>query len=357
VHTVVASRRRRTTQVRVSPASSRRVDQGQRVRRRGYYIRVRKSAVWASSRARSSSSPGNTGVDKLDFTANADPTLSKELPAAFAIGDEIEVHSGQYVQPALTWVNQDPADIWWELLHGASRHPERPHRPLGHRHDRPQRTAAQGHRPRARRRRDAGEVQGLADHARAETADKLIDQLSFIMGGTTVEIAGQIVFRQIYPLRDAAGRITVAPDPPTVTFDPRDYFGLETPTGREQRISEMACDYGVDTHGRGCAADVHRGLRRRRRARRARDAGRRRAGHGRRPDRDRRWCFNSADGGFFLATQLASQVVLATSTGRAPLAVERDRAAPGADGGRHGRRRHRSVHRLGSGAQRSRSAG
>jgi hypothetical protein len=314
-HTVIGSPSPTTVQVRVSPALAGASTSGNEYDGRGYYIRVRKSAVLGLEPGTIFVISGNTGVDKLDFTANADPALSKELPAAFAIGDEIEVHSGQYVQPALTWVNQDPADIWWELF---TVHRSIPSDRLG-RSDLGT-TGRSGLPPRVTDRApgdaatQAKLLVSLTTRA-AETADRLIDQVSFLMGGTTVEIAGQMVFRQIYPLRDAAGRITVAPDPPTVTFDPRDYVGLETPTGREQRISEMACDYGVDTTAAAALptstavygdADALAALE-------TQDV----EGLGTDvvPAEIARWCFNSADGGFFLATQLASQVVLATSTG------------------------------------------
>jgi hypothetical protein len=314
-HTVVSGPSPTTQQVRVSPALAGASTSGNEYDGRAYYIRVRKSAVPQLAPGSIFVISGNTGVDKLDFTANADPALSKELPAAFAVGDEIEVHSGQYLQPALTWVNQDPADIWWEL--------QTVHRGIPT--DRIGRsdvgtTSRSGLPPKVTDRAPGDAVTQAKCKVtltlrKEETADKLIDQLSFIMGGSTVEIAGQIVFRQIYPLRDAAGRITVAPDPATVTFDPRDYFGLETPTGREQRISEMACDYGVDTTAAAALptstavfvdADAIAALE-------LQDV----EGLGTDvvPAEISRWCFNSADGGFFLATQLASQVVLATSTG------------------------------------------
>jgi hypothetical protein len=220
------------------------------------------------------------------------------------------------VQPALTWVNQDPADIWWEIL---TVHLGIPSDRIG-RSDvgttGRQRTAAArsptARRATPRRRRSSKVTLKLTD---AETGDTLIDQLSFIMGGTTIEIAGQIVFRQIYPLRDAAGRITVAPDPVAAVFDARDYTGLETPTGREQRITVLACDYGVDTTAAAALPTSTANLRRRRRARRARDAGRRGAGHRRRPAEIAAGATTRPTAASSSPTQLAQQVVLATSTG------------------------------------------
>jgi hypothetical protein len=64
------------------------------------------------------------------------------------------------------------------------------------------------------------------------------------------------VFRQIYPLRNAAGAITVAPDPVVATFDVRNTIGLQTPTGLEQRITQLACNYGVDTTAGEKSADA-----------------------------------------------------------------------------------------------------
>jgi hypothetical protein len=85
---------------------------------------------------------------------------------------------------------------------------------------------------------------------RRERRQELIDQLSFIMGGATVEIGGQIVFRQIYPLRDANGQVVVAG-----RADRRDVRRRATPSGSEhadgleQRITQLACDYGVEHDG------------------------------------------------------------------------------------------------------------
>jgi hypothetical protein len=312
VHTVVSAT---TTQVAVSPALQGATLSGDEYDGAGYYLRVRKSAVAGLEPGMLFTISGNSGIDQLDFTPNADPALTQELPAAFAALDEIEVHSATFTQPALVWVDADPADVWYEVL---TQH-------LGVPDDRiglsDVGTSGRGGFPPTVEDRAPGDP-GTQDKCRvtlkiteAVTGDTLIDQLSFIMGGTTIEVAGQIVFRQIYQLRDAAGIVTVSPDATSRVFDPRDFTGLDTPTGREQRISEIACDYGVDTsagtqlpastvvYGDADALaqletqDVE-GL-----------------GTSTIPDDIARWCYNSADGGRFLAQQLCAQVVFATSTG------------------------------------------
>lgn len=279
----------------------------------GYYVRIRKSSVLGVETGNTFTITGNTGLYQLDFTG----TL-QTLPAALAVGDEIEVHSGRFAQPALSFVNRDPAEVWWELL---TVHRGVPSDRIG--------LADVGGVGRAGlppKVTDIAPSDATTQAKRkvtlkireAEEADKLIDQVSFILGGSTVEIGGQLVFRQVYPLRDAAGRVTVAPDPVAATFDPRDYFGLSTPTGREQRITVLACDYGVDTvaavalpvsttqYVDSDALEAYRlqdveGL-----------------GTGVVPSEISRWCYNATDGGLFLATALAQQVVYATSTGLRP---------------------------------------
>lgn len=315
VHTVTAAS---TTQVQVTPVLLGASPTGNEYDAQGYYLRVRTSSQAGVETGQVFLIGGNTGVDTLDFPANADPTISKELPGTLAVGDEVEVHSGRYQQPAISWVDADPADVWLEIL---TVH-------LGVSEDRiglaDVGTAGRAGRPPKVTDRAPGDAPTQAKCkvtlklTDAEEGDTLIDQLSFIVGGATVEIAGQIVFRQIYALYDADGRITVAPDAPVKTFDARDYVGLDTPTGREQRITVLACDYGVDTTSAEALptattnfVDVDalaeyglqdvEGL-----------------GTDAVPDEIARWCYNSSDFGFFLASQLTRQVVTACSTGIRP---------------------------------------
>jgi hypothetical protein len=310
IHTVVSST---TTQVRVTP-NLQGVVAGNEYDDQNYYIRVKKSSQAGVETGTIHTIHGSTllsGNYYLDF----DPL--NPLPSAFVAGDELEVHSGRYVQPALSWLDADPADIWWEIL---TVHllipPERIGRGDMGRAGRsglppkvtdiaPGDTATQAKRKVSRRIDDA--VDGSA----------LINQLSLIMGGCTIEVAGQIVFRQIYPLRDARGVVTVSPGESVKTFDPRDYSALDTPTGREQRVTVMGANYGVDSTSaaQGTPAskttffvdadavahftrqDVEE------------------LGQSELPDEISAWLYNTADEGLYLASEVAGQVVRACSTG------------------------------------------
>ena len=134
---------------------------------------------------------GNTGVDKLDFPSNADPTISKELPGTLAAGDEIEVHSGRYQQPAISWVNADPADVWDEIL---TVHIGVPDDRIGLADVGLNGRAGRPPKVTDRAPGDAATQAKLKVTLKLtgeEDADVLIDQLSFIMGGATIEIAGR----------------------------------------------------------------------------------------------------------------------------------------------------------------------
>jgi hypothetical protein len=303
VHTVTSAS---LTQISVTPQLVGVTAAGNEYDGRGYYLRVRKSTQTGIETGTVATIAGNTGLSTLDFV---------QLTGTLIAGDEIEVHSARYVQPSLSWANRDPADIWWEIF---TLHLLVPSDRIG-RSD--VGTAGRAGLPPRVTDRAPGDAATQAKLlvtlklSDAETGDTLIDQLSFIMGGATIEIAGQFVFRQIYPLRDAAGRITVAPDPVAAVFDARDYTGLDAPTGREQRITVLSCDYGVDTVGvaqqpastanyvdADALAELGtqdiEGL-----------------GTAVIPSEIARWCYNTADAGLFLASALAQQVVLATGTG------------------------------------------
>jgi hypothetical protein len=273
-----------------------------------YYLRVRSSTQVGVETGNYFTIAGNTGTGQLDF--------SPAMPGTLIAGDVVEVHSGTFAQPLLEWIDEDPAVIWWEIL---TIHLGIPNVLIG-----------RGDLGRAGR---AGLPPKVTDRApgdattqaklkvtfkstKEEGGDAMIDQLSFLMGGVTTEIGGQVVFRQMYELVDADGTRVSAPESPACVFDPRDYYGLDTPTGVEQRLTTVACNYGVDptlasdqqaTHtvvfsdGDAVAwlatQDVE-GL-----------------GTATIPDEIARWCFNSADQGLLLATMLTSQVARAASTG------------------------------------------
>lgn len=271
----------------------------------GYYLRVRASAVAGIDNA-TFNLVGNTGVDKIDFGG---------LPSGtFLAGDVLEIHSGRFLLPTLEWVDEDPAAVWWAIFGLLQIPPERIGFSEGGQNGR------SGLPPTIADRApgDVGEQAKLRVTLRltqAELGDALIDELSFIMGGATVEIAGQFVFVQVYPLKNAAGVVTVPCTPVAAVFDPRDCVGLETPTGREQRITVLTCLHGVNstaaapTPGASITiADVDaldvlglqdvEGI-----------------GTASIPDNIARWCYNAADGGYLLALMLINQVLHATSTG------------------------------------------
>lgn len=269
-------------------------------------------------RVRSSSQINPGYLQTIDNSSGTDTLLfTTPLPAALIAGDVIEIHSGVFAQETVEWTDEDPADVWYELLTEKLFVP-------------PERIGFGGAGAASR----SGLPPKVTDRApgdattqaklkvtmrlqEEEDGDELIDQLSFLMGGCTVVIAGQFCFRQLYPLRNAAGDITVPTATPTKTFDPRDYHGLLTPTGVEQRIATLSCNYGVNTtivsddtpaaqtvvYADGdaiahlAAQDVE-GI-----------------GTAAVPDEIARWCFNSSDQGLFLASQVTQQVVQIASTG------------------------------------------
>jgi hypothetical protein len=279
----------------------------------GYYMRVRSSAVAGVESGSVFTIASNSGVgfDKLGF--------APELPNDLAVNDVIEVHSARYERPKLTWIDTDPADIWWEIL---TVHLQQPAERIGR--------GDMGHGARAGLPPRVEDIEPDDDDAQAkrlvtiqlsggdgESGADLINQLSFLLGGATIDVGGQIVFRQIYPLRSADGTITVAPDPIAATFDVRNTIGLATPTGLEQRISQLACTYGVDTTAGEKTADgaqttVFADL----------DAMAwldaqpvDEMAPATIPDAIARWCMNSADGGLYIATKATEMVVRTASTG------------------------------------------
>lgn len=277
---------------------------------KGYYMRVRTSAQPSVGSGFIQRIDDNTGLNTLVFTTPV-------LPGLLVAGDIVEVHSGQYAAPVIQWTDADPADIWYEILTThLSISPEKIG--LGGAGQ----ASRSGFPPKVTDRApgDAttqAKLKVTMQLKAEEDADKLIDQLSFLMGGATVGIAGQYVFRQIYPLRDVNGSIAVPTARPDVAFDARDYTQLQTPTGIEARATTCSCNYGVNATASSAdqkatstvtfadadaiaylAPQDVEGL-----------------GQATIPKEIARWCYNASDAGLFLATQLAKQVVLYSSTG------------------------------------------
>lgn len=276
-----------------------------------YFMRVRQS-----SQAGVSSGYVQT-IDDNDSTHPSVVVFQTPLPGTLIAGDVVEIHSGAYAQTTLKWVNADPYDVWWDILTvQCAVPPERiGYGALG-------RASRSGLPPRVTERAPGdtftqAKLNVTLELTSAEEASGLIDQLSFIMGGATVEIAGQIVFRQIYPLRDATGAVVVSPEPIAATFDVRNMADLDCPVGLEQRIATLACDYGVDTTAASSTTppalttvfgdvDAIAYLDAQPIDEFAVAAI---------PSEIARWCFNSTDGGAYLAGMLTQQVVRAGSTG------------------------------------------
>ncbi|HVX39619.1 MAG TPA: hypothetical protein VHB25_08600 [Gemmatimonadaceae bacterium] len=275
----------------------------------GYYLRVRQSTQAGVGSGYLQTIDDNTAPDTVTFI--------EAMPGTLAAGDVVEVHSAQFAQIPLTWQDADPADVWWEIL---TVHCAVPPERIG-RSDLA--GAARSGMPPHVADRAPGDPATQAkltvtlELKDAEDANTLIDQLSFLMGGATVEIAGQICFRQIYPLRDPNGNIVVAPEPIAATFDVRNTSALATPVGLEQRIPSLACDYGVNTTAVGdttppalttvfADADALAWLE----AQPVDDLAAAAV-----PDTIARWCYNSSDQGAYLAGMLTQQVVRAASTG------------------------------------------
>jgi hypothetical protein len=317
VHTVTASVTSggSSTVVTVTPAIPLRWDAGAYTHQ-GYFMRVRQShrrPVWraATSRVFTNIGAGSTSSSFVPDHTQSCRTISRWR--------RHRVHSARYARPLLKWVDADPADIWWEIL---TVHLLWPAERIGR--------GDMGHGARAGLPPRVEDIEPDDDDAQAqrlvtiqfsggdgESGADLINQLSFLLGGATVDIGGQIVFRQIYPLRNAAGAITVAPDPVVATFDVRNTIGLQTPTGLEQRITQLACNYGVDTTAGEKSADAAQTTV-------AVDVDAKDwldtqpvddMAPASVPDDIARWCFNSADGGLYLASKITEMVVRACSTG------------------------------------------
>lgn len=274
-----------------------------------YYIRILSTTVVGLTPGMLFAVAGNTGTTQIDLT-------SPGTPVALAIGDTFELHSSIYGQPKLAWANADPADVWYEVW-----------------------TTRLGVPPEKIGRADIGRAgraglpPKLADRAPGDTVTQnklrvsrtitdqvegkaLSDQLSFIMGGTTVEIGGQIVFRQIFDVLDPVGNLVIPAEEIAATFDVRDIATLDTPRGLEGRVTTMSCTYGVDTALGDDAAKPSTVV--------YADADAvawftqqdlEEIGNSAIPDDVAAWCYNTYDGGQYLASKLCEQVVRIGSTG------------------------------------------
>jgi hypothetical protein len=202
---------------------------------RGYYMRVRSTSAPNTPPGYLATIQGNTDTTKLDFV----PLLPENLVA----GDVIEVHSGIFQTQAVTWSDYDPADAWWEVLTNLLAIP--PERiglgslPRGGRPPKVTDIAPGDVVTQAKRKitgRLSEETEGI----------KVLDILSAIMGGVTLEIDGQIVFVQLYPLVDIAGAVTVPLPALAAVFDARDFSSPpQMPPGLEKRTTVLTTKYGV----------------------------------------------------------------------------------------------------------------
>jgi hypothetical protein len=274
-----------------------------------YYMRVQSTANPDMPVGYTQEIQGNTGVNQIDFTPS--------LPSALSLGDTIEIHSGIFNTKSVAWQNADPADVWWQILTVHLDPPIPPER------------IGQGFLPRG------GKPPRITDRAPSDTttqakltvtmrlseqesADELLDQVSFIMGGATIEVDGQMCFVQIYPLRAADGTITVPLPPVAAIMDVRDYTGLTTPPGIEERATVLTANYGEnkaaanpDAFPAKTTAIVDNDALQWLTKQDLEDQGTSEL-----PDSIARWLYNTADGGLYLATTVGTQVVRATSTGK-----------------------------------------
>jgi hypothetical protein len=276
-----------------------------------YYVRIVSTAVVGLAPGMLFPVSGNTGTTQIDLTAPG-------MPAALAIGDTFELHSATYQQPKLSWVNADPADVWyevWTVLLGV------PAEKIG-RSDMG-RAGRSGLPPKLADREPDSTAGGPRDKLRVSRTitDQsegltLIDELSFHMGGSTVEIGGQIVFRQIYDVLDQFGNLVIPAEEVAATFDVREIATLDTPRGLESRITTIECTYGVDTALGQDAAKPSRVV--------FSDADAvawftqqdlEEIGNSEIPEGIAAWCYNTYDSGQYLASKLCEQIVRIGSTG------------------------------------------
>lgn len=303
VHTVTSAT---ATTVQVTPPLAGTSAGGFEYNGRGYYARVRSSA--AVTPGYSPTIAGSSGTNELDFLAGVFPT-------PLAAGDTIEVHSGTLTTSVLKWQDADPADVWYALFLAAGFPAER----IGSA-DLPR----SGFPPRVTDF-EPGDATAQAKRTvtmqltDGESTDELLDQLSFIMGGATVERNGQMCFVQIYPGVSAAGAVTVPVAPVAAVFDARDIVAgsLRTTPMIASRKAVVTATYGVNKAAANPAAYPQR-------VTNASDADAiewltqqdlETVGAMDLDDKVTRWFYNTADTGLYLASCVTAQVVRACSTG------------------------------------------
>jgi uncharacterized protein (UPF0297 family) len=271
----------------------------------GYYMRVRTTAAANTRPGFVATIQGNTSTDRLDFA----PALIEALVA----GDVIEVHSGIYKTQPVTLVDVDPADAWDTVLSLLAIPPERIGIGSLPRGGKPPRVTdiAPGDATTQAKRKITIRL------AEEEPGDELLDQISIILGGVTLEIDGQIVYVQIIPLVDLSGAVTIPLPPPSAVFDRRDIVSLQTPPGIEKRATIINCAYGTPA----TAADPNAFPSKSTTAvdgdallwlqqQDLEDYGTADV-----PDNITRWLYNSSDAGLYLAAVFPTQLVKCLSTG------------------------------------------
>jgi hypothetical protein len=236
LHTVQASTT--TTAILVSPVLLGTSVGGHEYTGKNYYLRVRSTTSAHIPVGYSPVISGSTGTGQLDVAAGV-------FPGALQPGDVIEVHSGITTTPSKKWVDADPADVWDDVL---AMCPNVSADRIG-RGDLPR----SGRPPRLTDRFPgdaATQAKGKVSLELKEQkeAGKLLDQVSFWMGGSTVEIGGQICFVQIYPLTALDGTITVPVAPVAAVFDQRDIVAgsLKTKPNVASRKAVVTAKYGIN---------------------------------------------------------------------------------------------------------------
>lgn len=271
-----------------------------------YYMRVRSTGVGAFPNGFRAEITSNTSNNKLDFTP--------ALPGVLEVGDVIEVHSGAFAAPRLSWQNADPRDVWEEILFT---HLGIPVERVGHG------ALPRGGFPPSIEDRAPGDVTTqnklrVSNSVNESTkADELIDQLDALMGGVTIEVDGQICWISLYEHRGLSGAVTVPLPAVSRIFDVRDFSGLQTPPGIDKRSTVMSAGYGVN-HA-SVNPDLYAPLQTQVIDADALDwltqQDLEEVGAAEVPERIAKWCYNTYDQGLFLATQIAERPVRATSTG------------------------------------------
>lgn len=294
-----------TAQVMVSPALPGTSVAGNEYDGKGYYMRVRSTAAPNTPAGLLVTIQGNTSTDRLDFA----PSMTEALVA----GDTIEVHSGIFQTAPVSWVDADAADVWDQVLSLLAIPPERIGAGWLPRGGKPPRVTdiAPGDAATQAKLKVTGRL------SEQEAGDEILDQLSAILGGVTLEIDGQIVFVQIFPLVDITGAVTVPLPPPAALFDSRDIGSLATPPGLEKRATIVSCTYGVpataaapDAFPSKSTTSVDQDALLWLAQQDLEDYGTADV-----DDKITRWLYNSADAGLYLAATIGTRLAKATSTG------------------------------------------